>query len=568
MTYEKYSKQTSINMNSKAKYITSLTSEEALDFIMQSDQFHNFELPEYFDFKAVLEYVRLTIGEKQYKDCISTPPASELNDVNHDILLNKDGKYAVRPLVLCNPYLYYFLARELCGKDNWETVKGHFSKCTVAHITSCALPVVPEKVEKFHKSTTILNWWNSMEQKALELSLDYRYMFVTDITNCYGSVNPQTIDWALARKNTGTPTDGNHSIAQNIIQYLKDFQQGRNIGIPQGSTLFDLTCEIILCYSDLLLSEALEREGIEEDYEILRYRDDYRIFCNDKDKLEKISYILQQVLETLNFRMNSSKTFISDSIISDSIKPDKLFYIYNTPIFNKKGCDFDGLQKHLLYIMMFARKYPNAGQVRTMLNDLDERIKKQLEPHAKTYQVMTLEETGKENSGFKEQVVEYPGKIIENIKVLSAICTQIAVENVSVAHYALRVISRMVDSIKDDEHRNELISKVCKKLINQPNSTYTKLWLQNMTYSQDVRNEVSPYDVRLCKVVMGEDVQIWNNSWLKEELIKDFPLTSVTNKETLAKVTPIITFRETRNYIEAIEDDDMSYDAQDVVFTL
>ena len=126
----------------------------------------------------------------------------------------------------------------------------------------------------------------------------------------------------------------------------------------------------------------------------------------------------------------------------------------------------------------------------------------------------------------------------------------------------------MVDSIKDDEHRNELISKVCKKLINQPNSTYTKLWLQNMTYSQDVRNEVSPYDVRLCKVVMGEDVQIWNNSWLKEELIKDFPLTSVTNKETLAKVTPIITFRETRNYIEAIEDDDMSYDAQDVVFTL
>lgn len=50
--------------------------------------------------------------------------------------------------------------------------------------------VLAEQNERFHKSTTILNWWNSMEQRSIELSLEYRYMFVTDITNCYGSVNP------------------------------------------------------------------------------------------------------------------------------------------------------------------------------------------------------------------------------------------------------------------------------------------------------------------------------------------------------------------------------------------
>lgn len=538
----------------KAKNILSLNSNEVIDYFMKSEQYHSFELPEYFVFDEILEYVRKTVGEKPYHECVvdGLTPDVLPPDINIDILLNKDGRYAVRPLILCNPYLYYFYVRELCGGDNWKRIVDNFEKCTVPHIKSCAIPVVVENKEKFHRSTTILNWWNTMEQRAIELSLEYRYMFVSDITNCYGTINPQALDWALSRKNTSIPTEENHDIATNLMLYLREFQQGRNVGIPQGSTLFDLTSEIILGYSDLLLSESLKREGIQDGYEILRYRDDYRLFCNDKDMLEKISYILQQVLESLNFRLNSQKTFISDSIISDSIKPDKLAYIYNTPIFNKKGCDFDGIQKHLLYILMFARKYRNSGQVRIMLNDIDERIKEKLKPQKRSVLTLTsLAEDGK----LEEKEREHPGRLCENIKAMSAICTQIALENVSVAHYALRVISRMTDSIKDPGYRNEIIDKVCKKLINQPNSTYNKLWLQNMTYRQDVQNNASPYDIRLCKVVMGEKVQLWNNSWLKEDFIKELPQDSVVNKDVLAKVTPIITFRETRAYVEVAEDD-------------
>ena len=74
-------------------------------------------------------------------------------------------------------------------------------------------------------------------------------------------------------------------------------------------------------------------------------------------------------------------------------------------------------------------------------------------------------------------------------------------------------------------------------------------------YSQDVKNKVSPYDVRLCKIVMGEDLQLWNNAWLKTELTNNFPQPSIVNKETLAKVTPVITFRETRAYNEFYEEE-------------
>lgn len=370
-------------------------------------------------------------------------------------------------------------------------------------------------------------------------------MFVTDITNCYGSINPETIDWALSMKGTEHATDDNNTMAQNIIRYVRALQQGRNIGIPQGSAIFDFVGEIILGYSDLLLHNRLQQDCI-DGYEILRYRDDYRIFCNDMDTLERISYILQEVLESLNFRMNSNKTRISKSIVMDSLKADKLWYIENTPIFNKKGVDFDSFEKHLFYILMFGRKFPNGGQLKVMLSDLDKRIEEHLKPEEKEEEWIDLE-SGKVEKHTKTIQHRLPGG---SVRAMSAVATQIALENVSASHYALRVLSRMVESLKSDKEKVDIIAKVYAKLRNQPNSTYSQLWLQNITFQRDKKQRKCPYDMRLCRLVMGEKVELWNNSWLKPALIARLPLTSIVDNETLKKVTPVITFRETRAYEE------------------
>lgn len=549
------------------KNILTLNHVEAMDFFMKSEQYHGFELPEYFTFDEVLKYVRDAIRDTSFSECIKveiTP--EELTDVNLDILLNKDGRYAVRPIVLANPFLYYFLVREICNKENWTIVRELFEKFKVPHITSCAIPVIPNEKESFHKATTINNWWNSMEQRSIELSLEYRYMFVTDITNCYGSVNPQTFDWAFNLKDSSFEIEGESKIAKNIQRYLRAFQQGRNIGIPQGSAIFDFVGEIILGYSDLLLHKALmekEKEYKERgfsfpDYEIIRYRDDYRIFCSNKDALEDISYILQKILEQLNFRMNSQKTKISESIVTDAVKSDKLAYIYNTPIFNKKGVDFDSFEKHLLYILMFARQYPDSGSVKTMLSDIDKRISEWLHPHDEKKETdnilwgdVDLSEDGQlvKKDGTKIKEPHYiPGG---SVRAMSAICIQIALENVGCVHYILRIISRMVDSVKNMKEKQSIIDLVYNKLCNQPNSDYNQLWLQNMTYTQDKKNGKSPYSLRLCQLVAGKRIQsLWNNEWLKSDFEKDFPYNSIINKETLNKVTPIIVFKETRIYNE------------------
>lgn len=533
-------------MAKKAKTVLSLKSGEALDYFMSTRQFHAFELPEYFDFTQVLDFVRKSIGNKSYEECV-TQSVTDLQNVNFDIMLNKDGRYAVRPLTLSNPFLYYFIAREICQTQNWTAIKKCFKHYRIPTITSCALPVIPDEVESFHESTTILNWWNEVEQKSIELSMDYRYMFVTDITNCYGTINPDTINWALSMKDTPYATDKNHTMACNLITYLRDIQQGRNMGIPQGSNLYNMIAEMILGYSDLLLYQQLE--SMKVDYKVLRYRDDYRIFCNDRDALEQISYILQRVLESFNFRMNSNKTKISDSIITDSIKRDKLWYIENTPIFNKKGVDFDSVEKHLLYILLFGRKFPNGGQIKIMLSDLDKRIERHLKSLEWEDVDLDIDDDQEKNEDKIDKSVSQnnyiPGGSVE---AMCAVTAQIALENVDACHYALKVASRLIDSLKDEKTKQRIRNKLYTRMIGRPNSTYTELWLQNMTYQADKHAHKCPYSARLCKVVMGDKHDLWNNSWLNPKLTQGFDQSSIVNQETLAKVTPIITFRERRQY--------------------
>lgn len=525
-----------------------------MDFFMKSEQYHGFELPEYFVFDELLESVRKTIADTPYEECLQDGARPEqLPEVNLDILLNKDGRYAVRPIVLANPFLYYFLVRELCNKHSWTVVRNLFKKFHVPHVSSCALPVIPNGKEGFHKATAILNWWNSMEQRSIELSLEYRYMFVTDITNCYGSVNPQAFDWAFSLKDTRHEVKEISPIATNIQQYLRAFQHGRNVGIPQGSAVFDFVGEIILGYSDLLLHEAIEKAGITSAYEIIRYRDDYRVFCNDRDVLERISYILQHVLESLNFRMNSKKTKICESIVTDSIKPDKLAYIYNTPIYNKKGVDFDSFEKHLLYILMFSREYPDSGSVKTMLSDIDKRVEDWLKPQEREVTYIDVLDTGNVTKGIETFQRRLVGG---SVRAMAAVCAQIALENVECCHYALRVLSRMVDSLKDEKEKWDIISKVYSKLCDQPNSAYNQLWLQNITYRQDKKKGRSPYGMLLCRLAAGEKkVELWNNAWLKPQLSSKLSLHSIINNKLLGNITPVITFRERRAYDEI----DMEY---------
>ena len=550
-----------------------LSAHDALEALMSNDFYCTTELPEYFDFSGVLKYATDSIGNKSLDECINSDCLPEsVQGVNLDVITNKDGRYAVRPLTLANPFLYYMLARDICNEKAWSAIKECFKLYANEHITACAIPMVKvdDKPEPFKGATSILNWWNSMEQRSIELSLKYRYMFMTDITNCFGQINPESIAWALARKDTPYQTDDNYALASSIQRYLRAMQEGKNIGIPQGSSLFSLIAEIILGYTDMLLAQEIANEQENDnlpkelEYEVLRYVDDYRIFCNDRDALDKISFMLQHILERFNFRMNSSKTRTSTELITDSIKADKAFYIFNSPIESKqiykdedgherkeRGYDFDGFQKHLLFIYEFSRRFPNSGQIVTQLEAFSKRIDEQLSTKTRTYEETTIDlDSGKTTK--EKKTKELKGHLWENISAMVAIAVEIAANNLRAANNALKIASQLLSDMRkeDAEKKSEIIDLIYRKLIRIPNSAFLQVWVQNITHPTDDWSAGDIYDMPLCKVVAKQPVMLWNNNWLNADIAAAFPQDSIVDRDVLAKTGQVITFKAKRQYDE------------------
>lgn len=366
------------------KTILELSHIKARQYFLESQNYCNMQFPKYIDFKPVIEYVQNSVGNKELRDILKDPKRmpSDYENVNHKMLVKKDAQYSYRPIQLINPYLYYLLVKAMTNKSSWKEIKDRFAELKVPNIEVASIPKVKGDTDKSHMSASVSSWWENVEQRSLELALSYRYMFVTDITNCYCAIYTHTIAWALMGKEQAKEKRNKSGLLGNIIDnYMQGMQYGQTNGIPQGSTLSDFIAEIVLAYADKLLSERLNTNGI-SNYHIVRYRDDYRIFCNSKEDTERIAFFLQEVLAELNFQLNGKKTYLTEDVISDSIKPDKKAYISEGPIYRKTQkriySTMSNLQQEALFIYQFSKKHPNSGTLIKLLTTFAQRLNKKI----------------------------------------------------------------------------------------------------------------------------------------------------------------------------------------------
>jgi len=497
------------------KRIITLNNAEAKEFFLKEESYCGTDLPQYFTFNKLIDAVSTALTGKRLSDFYGTYSAEgdmtftsyprDFENVNYKFLNNKDGKFAWRPFQLINPALYVSLAHSITEESSWNVIIQRFNDFSAnPKIRCCSIPILSEE-DQSDKAITVNQWWHSIEQQSLELALQYEYVLHTDIADCYGSIYTHSLSWALHTKPIAKQKANRNNksfIGVVIDNHLQDMAYGQTNGIPQGSVLMDFLAEIVLGYADLELSERIQAENI-LDYEIIRYRDDYRIFSNNPQVAEQITKLLTEILIELGMRLNAQKTLVSNNVIKHSIKSDKLYWISA-----KKGAK--SIQEHLLLIHKLSEEHSNSGSLTKALSKFYNRIE-------------NLQETN------------------QNIKVLVSILVDIMYKNPRVYPISAAILSKLLALLSDASQRDEILELIYKRFDKIPNTGHIKLWLQRLTIKLD---RPRLYEEDLCKKVNDNAVKIWNSDWLSQSFRDLIDQTPIIDEQIISDIDIVIKSNE------------------------
>jgi RNA-directed DNA polymerase len=496
---------TTVNEDASARVrsVLELTHQEARLFFLKQESYCNFDLPPYFQFSELLSGISnfLDTQDNFNNLCVRKNAVRDFDDVNHTILQNKDGRYGWRSMQLVNPVLYVRLVHLITEEQAWAVIVDRFQKFSENKKIIClSLPV--ESTEGKDKAAQILHWWQEVEQRSIELALEYEHITHTDITDCYGSIYTHSIPWAIHEKHFIKTEDNRHNqkLVGNAIDIcLQDMHHGQTNGIPVGSVLMDFIAEIVLSYVDLEVSEQIKVKNI-EDYKILRYRDDYRIFITNPVQGELILKIIAEVLSGLGLKLSSSKTRVSNMVIRDSVKSDKMAWL-------KAKQGNNGLQKHLMLIHDFSESHPNSGSLIRALSDFQKRL-------------------------IRKKVIR-----TDALPMIS-IAVDIGMRNPKTYPLIAAILSKLLACLDSADLRAQVFEKIRKRFYSVPNTGHLDIWLQraSVTFDKSLK-----FNEPLCQLVAGNQIKPWNNDWIQSVKLKNLIQSKeIINTKTLNALNEII----------------------------
>lgn len=333
------------------------------------------------------------------------------------------------------------------------------------------MPVVAQDDQNATKEQ-ILNWWKKVEQRSLELSLEYSHVRLTDVSNCYPSIYSHAIGWAIHGREFLKIKENRFDkglLGNQLDELIGSSREGQTNGIPQASLLSHLLAELILGYCDTLITEAL---GKSVDVRILRYRDDYRIFGASDTDCQNALKVISEKLNVFGMKLGSVKTTGAVNVILGAVKQDTIeALLLNT---RQKT-----LQKELLIIHQFAQENPSSGAIKFLLSQFLGRL------------------SWRVKRGYLDN---------ENITVLTGILMDLASTSPHVFPAVATAISELMLPL-DDAQTGKLFELILKRTQRIPNSGYMETWLQRIAvpnklvfFSQD----------NICHQLGKDHVCLWN----------------------------------------------------------
>ncbi|EAN9200325.1 RNA-directed DNA polymerase [Salmonella enterica] len=425
------------------KKVHELTSKAALSYFLRHDSYTTLELPSYIDFSTLLENINSAIDNDEIS--YSPDPKSLMGkEINYEVLVSKDGLYSWRRITLINPLYYVYFCRQITNPKNWKRIKEKFKSFESNDIFLCSsIPV--RKGNTSNVAASVMNWWEDFEQKSLALALEYEFMFSTDISNFYPSIYTHSFEWVFISKEEAKKKENNDNPGRLIDSHIQMMMSNQTNGIPLGSTLMDTFAELILGEIDIQLKKETDKHNI-VDYRVVRYRDDYRIFSNSKDDLDRISKCLVSVLGEFGLDLNSKKTELYEDIVLHSLKSAKKDYIKEERI--------NSLQKMLYVIYLFSLKHPNSKITVRYLNDFLSRL-------------------------FKRNKISNSGHQLE---AMLGIISSIMAKNPTTYPVGTAVFSKLLSFLYADDTPPKFtkLEQLHDKLGKQPNTEMLDIWFQRV----------------------------------------------------------------------------------------
>ncbi|MDK1386303.1 RNA-directed DNA polymerase [Sinorhizobium sp. 8-89] len=462
------------------KRLIDLPHSDARTHLLKCSSYYNGDFPNYISFQGILNDVADFMKDNDYFEFKSDNP-DIFTGVNYSFVANKDGRFAWRPLELMHPAIYVSLVNLVCSADNWKHIVTKFSEFDGGVVECCSSPVLSVD-EETDKAAQITNWWQKVEQRSLAYSLQFSHILHSDVTDCYGSIYTHSIAWAMHGLDEAKKGKKDYKLLGNRIdRHIQAGRYGQTNGISQGSLLMDFIAEMVLGYVDQQISSELKQSS---DFKILRYRDDYRIFANSDERCEFILKVISDKLRSVGLKLNVGKTSLSTNVVSGAVKEDKLagIELQSLDIANAKT-----IQKQLLRLHNFGRRHPNSGALRRLAGELHSKIVK---------------------------IKEAP----DDLDIQVAIAADIALVSPTTFPAIAGILSHLI-AFAEKPEKERLWSGVQKKMARVPHNGYLEVWLQRVTKPKAVGIEFVS-DEPLCKIVNGQEANLWVNDWISSTDLK------------------------------------------------
>ena len=178
----------------------------------------------------------------------------------------------------------------------WEEIEDYRIPISKESVFSYRLDISKKKHALFNKDIG----WTEFMKTSLSKASTSKYVLICDISDCYQRISHHRLENALNQ------ISQNSDLNNQILSIISNFSHPKSYGLPIGGPAARILCELVLNFTDHLLSS--------NHIKFCRFADDYHIFCDSMESAYKnLIFISEKLSRTDGLALQKSKTRIMQS---------------------------------------------------------------------------------------------------------------------------------------------------------------------------------------------------------------------------------------------------------------